>query len=59
MFPGAGLTLYEQMGLADQSQRFTRTDGTTLGTWQPAAAGEHERVRRGCRSSRICKRLRR
>ncbi len=30
--PGAGLTLYEQMGLADQSQRFTRTDGTTLGT---------------------------
>ena len=29
--PGAGLTLYEQMGLADQSQRFTRTDGTTLG----------------------------
>jgi GWxTD domain-containing protein len=30
--PGAGLTLYEQLGLADQSQRFTRTDGTTLGT---------------------------
>jgi GWxTD domain-containing protein len=30
--PGAGLTLYEQMGLADKSQRFTRTDGTLLGT---------------------------
>jgi GWxTD domain-containing protein len=30
--PGAGLTLNEQMGLADKSQRFTRTDGTTLGT---------------------------
>lgn len=30
--PGAGLTLYEQMGLACKSQRFTRTDGTTLGT---------------------------
>jgi GWxTD domain-containing protein len=30
--PGAGLTLAEQMGTADKSQRFTRTDGTTLGT---------------------------
>ena len=30
--PGAGLTLYEQMGLANQADRFTRTDGTTLGT---------------------------
>jgi len=30
--PGAGLTLYEQLGLACKSQRFTRTDGTTLGT---------------------------
>jgi len=30
--PGAGLTLYEQMGLACKAQRFTRTDGTTLGT---------------------------
>lgn len=30
--PGAGLTLYEQMGLADKSQRFQRTDGTLLGT---------------------------
>jgi GWxTD domain-containing protein len=30
--PGAGLTLMEQMGLADKSQRFNRTDGTHLGT---------------------------
>ncbi len=45
--PGAGLTLYEQMGLADQSQRFTRTDGTTLGTGNqplPASMNEFERL---------------
>jgi GWxTD domain-containing protein len=30
--PGAGLTLYEQLGLTDKSQRFNRTDGTLLGT---------------------------
>ena len=30
--PGAGLTLAEQMGLADKTQRFSRTDGTHLGT---------------------------
>jgi GWxTD domain-containing protein len=30
--PGAGLTMYEQMGLACKANRFTRTDGTTLGT---------------------------
>jgi GWxTD domain-containing protein len=30
--PGAGLTLYEQLGLADKADRFTRTDGTLLGT---------------------------
>ncbi len=29
--PGAGLTLYEQMGLACKADRFTRTDGTRLG----------------------------
>ncbi len=38
--PGAGLTLYEQMGLADKSQRFTRTDGTMLGTGNQPTAGE-------------------
>ncbi len=30
--PGAGLTLYEQMGLTCKVCRFTRTDGTHLGT---------------------------
>lgn len=30
--PGAGLTMAEQMGQADKTQRFTRTDGTHLGT---------------------------
>ncbi len=45
--PGAGLTLYEQMGMADKSQRFTRTDGTTLGTGgqpMPASMDEFERL---------------
>lgn len=30
--PGAGLTMLESMGLADKADRFTRTDGTRLGT---------------------------
>src|SRR5579883_737715 len=30
--PGAGLTLYEQLGLANKIDRFNRTDGTHLGT---------------------------
>jgi len=30
--PGAGLTMYEQMGLANKADRFSRTDGTMLGT---------------------------
>jgi GWxTD domain-containing protein len=30
--PGAGLTLYEQLGLACKTNRFNRTDGTHLGT---------------------------
>ncbi|HLH05360.1 MAG TPA: GWxTD domain-containing protein [Bryobacteraceae bacterium] len=29
--PGAGLTMAEQMGMADKTQRFQRTDGTHLG----------------------------
>ena len=36
--PGAGLTMYEQMGLATRRDRFTRTDGTHLGTGTHAAA---------------------
>lgn len=30
--PGAGLTMYEQMGMSDKTQRFSRSDGTHLGT---------------------------
>ena len=30
--PGAGLTMADQMGTADKTQRFQRTDGTHLGT---------------------------
>ncbi|HEY1339449.1 MAG TPA: GWxTD domain-containing protein, partial [Bryobacteraceae bacterium] len=30
--PGAGLTLMEQLGMADKTDRFNRTDGTHLGT---------------------------
>ena len=32
MVPGAGLTMMEQMGMADKNDRFNRTDGTHLGT---------------------------
>jgi len=47
--PGAGLTMTEQMGMADKSQRFTRTDGTHLGTGSqplPASMNEFERIER-------------
>lgn len=30
--PGAGLTMMEQLGLSDKTDRFNRTDGTRLGT---------------------------
>jgi GWxTD domain-containing protein len=45
--PGAGLTLAEQMGLADKTQRFNRTDGTHLGTGSdplPVSMQEFERI---------------
>jgi len=32
MVPGAGLTMMEQMGMASKNDRFSRTDGTRLGT---------------------------
>jgi GWxTD domain-containing protein len=32
--PGAGLTMYEQMGMSSKTDRFNRTDGTHLGTGQ-------------------------
>ena len=36
MVPGAGLTMYEQMGLSSKTDRFSRTDGTRLGTGNQA-----------------------
>jgi len=47
--PGAGLTLYEQMGLTSKTARFSRTDGTHLGTGNmplPASMDEFERLER-------------
>ena len=45
--PGAGLTLYEQLGMANKADRFTRTDGTLLGTGGmplPAKMNQFERL---------------
>ncbi|MGE5646615.1 MAG: GWxTD domain-containing protein [Acidobacteriota bacterium] len=45
--PGAGLTLYEQMGLSTKADRFNRTDNTHLGTGDmplPSRMGEFERL---------------
>ena len=45
--PGAGLTLMEQMGLANKTDRFNRTDGTHLGVGTqplPASMNEFERL---------------
>jgi GWxTD domain-containing protein len=47
MVPGAGLTLMEQMGLADKADRFNRTDGTRLGVGNsplPARMNQFERL---------------
>ena len=65
--PGAGLTMMEQMGLADKADRFNRTDGTHLGTGNqplPASMNQFERLEQyreaaeaaGRSSSRIWKR---
>jgi len=45
--PGAGLTLYEQLGMANKADRFTRTDGTLLGTGSqplPAKMNQFDRL---------------
>ena len=45
--PNAGLTLYEQMGMASKTDRFNRTDGTHLGTGNmplPASMKDFERL---------------
>ena len=47
MVPGAGLTMMEQMGMADKADRFNRTDGTRLGTGTmplPARMQQFERL---------------
>ncbi len=47
MVPNAGLTLLEQMGLADKADRFNRTDGTRLGVGDsplPARMNQFERL---------------
>lgn len=47
MVPGAGLTLYEQMGMSSKTDRFNRTDGTRLGTGNmplPARMNQFERL---------------
>ena len=45
--PGAGLTMMEQMGLSDKTQRFNNTDGTHLGApfgGQPESMNEFNRL---------------
>ncbi len=45
--PGAGLTMSEQMGMANKTQRFQRTDGTHLGTGNqplPESMNEFTRI---------------
>jgi GWxTD domain-containing protein len=47
MVPGAGLTTMEQMGMASKNDRFSRTDGTRLGTGNqplPARMQQFERL---------------
>ncbi len=47
MVPGAGLTMMEQLGMADKTDRFNRTDGTRLGTGNmplPARMMQFERL---------------
>ncbi len=47
--PGAGLTMNEQMGLSNKTDRFNRTDGTHLGTGNtplPASMNQFERLER-------------
>jgi len=51
--PGAGLTMSEQMGLSSKDDRFTRTDGTHLGTGPsmdlPESLNEFTRLERGAK----------
>jgi GWxTD domain-containing protein len=50
--PNAGLTLYEQMGLSSKTDRFSRTDGTRLGTGNqplPMRMNQFERLQQFAR----------
>ncbi|MFN7920728.1 MAG: GWxTD domain-containing protein [Bryobacteraceae bacterium] len=52
MVPNAGLTLYEQMGLSSKTDRFSRTDGTRLGTGNqplPMRMNQFERLQQFAR----------
>lgn len=52
MVPNAGLTLYEQMGMASKTDRFSRTDGTRLGTGNmplPMRMNQFERLQQFAR----------
>jgi GWxTD domain-containing protein len=47
--PNAGLTMYEEMGLVSKTDRFSRTDGTRLGTGNmplPSRMNQFERLQR-------------
>jgi GWxTD domain-containing protein len=47
--PGAGLTMYEQMGITSKDDRFSRTDGTHLGIPEdamPASMNQFNRLER-------------
>ncbi len=50
--PNAGLTMYEQMGLSSKTDRFSRTDGTRLGTGNqplPMRMNQFERLQQFAR----------
>jgi GWxTD domain-containing protein len=50
--PNAGLTMYEQMGLSSKTDRFSRTDGTRLGTGNqplPMKMNQFERLQQFAR----------
>jgi GWxTD domain-containing protein len=47
--PNAGLTMYEEMGMSSKTDRFSRTDGTRLGTGNmplPSRMNQFERLQR-------------
>lgn len=47
--PNAGLTMYEEMGMSSKADRFSRTDGTRLGTGNtplPSRMNQFERLQR-------------